>query len=319
EHRYSRNSSGPQLTLQGRVWSDAGAVATSARFAEVGGSEMTETVTRKQSTRVGGGRSVSGLSPSGAWFRQTFRACRSFLDLRMMPSADELVAEAIAATAKLPSASTATQHQILQSLLLNAALQYEAAIALRAHVDTHPIAARMFLASDGQQPASVFQAWAKTFASQIGRRDVCEMLAARMRGSAERAFPSRTFAREFGISEKQLNREFKTIFGVSVAAYYRTGKLVSALRLLATEDRKIEDIAGTVGYRSKKNFYAAFKKLFGVYPSAFRRGSFRWTTSGMKRVISLVPGPFRDEVAGIIRRRAEQTAHLQFMLRSRTD
>ena len=44
----------------------------------------------------------------------------------------------------------------------------------------------------------------------------------------------------------------------------------AALVLLTRERAKVEAVSALVGYRSKKNFYAEFRRVTGVTPAQFR-------------------------------------------------
>jgi transcriptional regulator GlxA family with amidase domain len=56
---------------------------------------------------------------------------------------------------------------------------------------------------------------------------------------------------------------------VSPHEYQTRIRLTAAARLLPTE--KVEYVALAVGFRSKKNFYRAFRLAMGLSPSEFRR------------------------------------------------
>jgi AraC-like DNA-binding protein len=68
----------------------------------------------------------------------------------------------------------------------------------------------------------------------------------------------------------QLGRVFQSQVGVSVHEYVTRVRLDHAAHLIASR-MKIEAIALSVGYRSKKNFYRQFARHFGVTPETFRR------------------------------------------------
>jgi AraC-like DNA-binding protein len=67
-----------------------------------------------------------------------------------------------------------------------------------------------------------------------------------------------------------LGRLFRSVVGVSVHEYLTRVRLDHAAYLI-NSSIKIESVALSVGYRSKKNFYRQFLRHFGVTPEAYRR------------------------------------------------
>jgi AraC-like DNA-binding protein len=68
-----------------------------------------------------------------------------------------------------------------------------------------------------------------------------------------------------------LGRLFQHLVGVSVHDYVTRVRLDHAAHFVRA-GLKIEAVAHSVGYRSKKNFYRQFSKRFGVTPENYRRG-----------------------------------------------
>ena len=68
----------------------------------------------------------------------------------------------------------------------------------------------------------------------------------------------------------RVGRRFQDKVGVSVHRYVTRVRLEHAA-LLIVSNIKIEAVALSVGYRSKKNFYRQFARHFGVTPEVFRR------------------------------------------------
>ena len=67
----------------------------------------------------------------------------------------------------------------------------------------------------------------------------------------------------------RLGRRFHDKVGVSVHSYLTRVRLEHAAQLIAS-NIKVEAVALSVGYRSKKDFYRQFARRFGVTPEAFR-------------------------------------------------
>lgn len=73
-----------------------------------------------------------------------------------------------------------------------------------------------------------------------------------------------------GVSEAYASSMFKEIMGENFGAYVERERLELAQRLLVEEQYTVEQIASRVGYNSATSFRRAFKRRFGVPPSAGR-------------------------------------------------
>lgn len=68
-----------------------------------------------------------------------------------------------------------------------------------------------------------------------------------------------------------LDRTFRRAYGLTIRQYLSRVRIDEGLRLLRHTDIKVEAIAHMVGYRSKKNFYVAVKRVTGLKPSQLRQ------------------------------------------------
>lgn len=80
----------------------------------------------------------------------------------------------------------------------------------------------------------------------------------------------KSLATAVGTNEYHLKVHFKAHFGKSVMAYLRGYKMELAKKLLLESDRKIMDIAESLGYKYATHFSAAFKKHHGKLPKDLR-------------------------------------------------
>jgi transcriptional regulator GlxA family with amidase domain len=80
-------------------------------------------------------------------------------------------------------------------------------------------------------------------------------------------------AHRVGTNQTRLGREFQTHLGMSTFEYLREQRLVRAQELLATTDRRIQQIADAVGFKRAGDFATAFKLRFGMTPREYRRCS----------------------------------------------
>src|SRR6266542_908889 len=77
-------------------------------------------------------------------------------------------------------------------------------------------------------------------------------------------------ATQIGCHRSVLTRQFRSEYGTSVRAFLTAQRLRAAALLLAGEQAKVEAVSMVVGYRSKKNFYAEFRRSTGTTPAQFR-------------------------------------------------
>ncbi|WP_434297260.1 helix-turn-helix transcriptional regulator [Clostridium sporogenes] len=73
------------------------------------------------------------------------------------------------------------------------------------------------------------------------------------------------------MSESKLRRCFKATYGKTIYEYIRYKKMEQAIRFLSHDEMSIHNIGTTLGYESASKFSAAFKKVYGITPSAFRK------------------------------------------------
>lgn len=80
-------------------------------------------------------------------------------------------------------------------------------------------------------------------------------------------------AGEVGVHPVHLARRFRTAFGLAPGEYQRRCRLDRAQRMVSRSAAPLAEIAATAGFADQSHFNHAFRKRFGVHPSAFRRGS----------------------------------------------
>jgi AraC family transcriptional activator of pyochelin receptor len=81
----------------------------------------------------------------------------------------------------------------------------------------------------------------------------------------------RSLARQFGTNEFKLKQGFRQTFGVSVFAYIHSKRMTHALNLIK-DQKTIMEVASEIGYKNSNHFSTAFKRKFGMIPSAVRCG-----------------------------------------------
>ncbi len=75
------------------------------------------------------------------------------------------------------------------------------------------------------------------------------------------------------IGESECFRCFHTVIGTPPFDYIRQYRLQQAAHLLVTSDLKIMDIGSQCGFQEMSHFARAFRKTYGVSPSAYRKYS----------------------------------------------
>lgn len=75
-----------------------------------------------------------------------------------------------------------------------------------------------------------------------------------------------------GMSRAAFALRFKQLVGEAPLEYLTRWRMYRASRLLRDRDRKLLQIANSVGYESDGAFQRAFKRVLGVSPGAYRRG-----------------------------------------------
>ena len=81
-----------------------------------------------------------------------------------------------------------------------------------------------------------------------------------------------TIAREAGISASGLQRLFRVSENRSVFDYVRNARLERAFTALGRGDVTVQEASTIAGYTSAANFATAFRRRFGVVPTAVRNG-----------------------------------------------
>jgi transcriptional regulator GlxA family with amidase domain len=82
-------------------------------------------------------------------------------------------------------------------------------------------------------------------------------------------------AEKLHTSRRNLLRLFQAAAGMSPSRYIDESMLDRAKALLATSQMSMKQIAYEAGYSTASHFSTKFRRLTGLTPSAFRRGSRR--------------------------------------------
>lgn len=78
-------------------------------------------------------------------------------------------------------------------------------------------------------------------------------------------------AAEFGMSRSNFSHHFRSVTGLTPAAFVREVRLSRAREMLIGGDATLKTIARTLGFADVNHFCRAFRAQFGLTPGAFRR------------------------------------------------
>ena len=78
-------------------------------------------------------------------------------------------------------------------------------------------------------------------------------------------------ARMFHINATTLKEAFRKVYGTSIAAHMKVHRMERAARLLRETEDSIAAIAQAVGYGSQSRFTTAFREVYHLLPTAYRR------------------------------------------------
>lgn len=73
-----------------------------------------------------------------------------------------------------------------------------------------------------------------------------------------------------GTNEYYLKKHFKQVFGTTVFGYLNSYRMEQARKMLLEGDKKVGDIASTLGFKYAAHFTTAFKKHFGYLPQKIK-------------------------------------------------
>ena len=82
-------------------------------------------------------------------------------------------------------------------------------------------------------------------------------------------FNLESLSNETGMSQMQLYRKIKGLFGFSPAEFVKTIRLKRGAELLRIKTGNISEIAYEVGFENPAYFSTCFRQQFGISPSAF--------------------------------------------------
>ena len=87
-------------------------------------------------------------------------------------------------------------------------------------------------------------------------------------------FSSKDLAKQLKTNTRYLSAVVNSRFGMNYSCLLNEYRIKDALRLLADKknnDKNVEEISTMVGFANRQSFYAAFYRIIGETPSAYRK------------------------------------------------
>jgi len=182
-------------------------------------------------------------------------------------------------TQALPLPASQAEWTLLRGLLLGVAVRAGALLHERVHPNKPArcgLPSEQMLNDLAKAPIgsalTAFTAWQAAF---LGALDVVHpptlgsSVGVLVRRDFKRRWRLKDLARHFRTTPAHIRKSFGLTFGRSVHDYQQLARVVAALDEMPSA--KIDAVALNVGYQSKKNFYAAFRRLIGTTPTEYRR------------------------------------------------
>lgn len=222
-------------------------------------------------------RTLSPVRPQ--WLTTIVTLSQTIAGQSQVTSLDDVEPWLNAYLASLPAPANQVERLVLRAVLLDVAWQCGRVLHARAHRSPvrrcgfePAVVLDHFYSSPLHDPCGAFAKWAHAFALDFRRAHpptAAGRVAKLIRDNFERKWSVAALAQSVHVTPSRLRRQFALQFGVSMLEYQRAVRMMTALEHVP--DGKIDAIALQVGYRSRKNFNEAFRKVTGLTPTAFRR------------------------------------------------
>jgi AraC-like DNA-binding protein len=182
---------------------------------------------------------------------------------------------------RLPHPRAPFEHLLFKAILCDLALrwcdqlhrQYESSHGCRSRLSsTHLIE---YWQRFPTSPVVAFDKWSATLIETFERTHVSAAVRAKrlVDEATVQRFSTPSLARAVGCHPSRLRSSFKLSFGISIREYQTRRQVLQAARLLMSSTEKVDAVARATGFKSRKNFYAAFRRLAGTTPTAIRHWS----------------------------------------------
>lgn len=107
--------------------------------------------------------------------------------------------------------------------------------------------------------------------AQAAPEEIARSVHAYLMEHLEERITIEALSKQFLINPTTLKQAFKTVYGSSIAAHMKEHRMERAAKSLRETKDSIALIAKRAGYESQSRFTAAFKEIYGLLPSAYRK------------------------------------------------
>jgi AraC-like DNA-binding protein len=212
------------------------------------------------------------------WLDDVIGACQQMAGQSILADREEARALLQSFADSLQPSSTPIEAMLLRSVLLDTAYRCGHALHERLHRErravcpfepaTHLI---HFWNAGGDSAVTAFHRWIVGFFTELDRTHpstVAGRVAQLLNHDYRTRWSVPALGRRFRVPPTVLTRAFKLEFGLSIHAYQELVRLAMAMGDLRGD--KVEAVALQVGYRSKKDFYRAFRQVTGITVTEFK-------------------------------------------------
>lgn len=127
---------------------------------------------------------------------------------------------------------------------------------------------RLYLLESEGSPDS---AWAQSCYCDLYQKETIVRVHDYILSTLDEPSTIQQLARTFQLSPTYLKERFRQIYGLPIHTYLRQYRLQKAAHLLCTTSERVLTIASQVGYSGTSRFNTAFKEMYHVTPTQYRR------------------------------------------------
>jgi AraC-like DNA-binding protein len=182
----------------------------------------------------------------------------------------------LASVSSLPDPQSALERQVLRGLLLEFAIRSSVTLHCRScaaiEACTFSPLPSMSRLADAPDPLAGAVQWIDAFWIDLRchhQPALSVRVAELLRKEPARRWRMNDLARHFGVSPKAIRADFQRVFQRTAKEYQTLLRIADALRRV--NDEKVDGLATSLGYKSKKDFYVSFKRCTGMTPRQYRR------------------------------------------------
>ncbi len=110
-----------------------------------------------------------------------------------------------------------------------------------------------------------------TTAKETANTDIVKSIHSYLIENLEKRITIEDLSKKFLMNTTTLKSVFKEVYGTSVASHIKEHRMERARALLKETDTPVLEIAKLVGYDNPSKFSSAFKEVFGLLPTEYRK------------------------------------------------